>query len=353
MSILTTAIGLILVYLILSLITSAIQEGIASLFTLRGKHLARALDQMLTNENEKDGVRSYDQDLLHKFLNHSFYQSLKPDQKKTQARINTAATNNEAARQQLAQTYHPSYMEASTFVTIFMHILDGTDIKTLKKTLDELSEGRLKTFLLDTLKEAEDDLSKFRELLENWYNEVMSRASGWYKRHTHKLIIIIGLLLGAYFNADSLAMYQKMASSTTADEQTEQIIALAQNMIDARQDTSFAGQISRIQANRALLVAQPDSNFQDNLDSIFASQNLALLNQTDSLVNQLQANSSPLGLGWGAAEVTAMKKPGNWPMKLLGLLITAMAISLGAPFWFDLLKKFMNIRNAGPGAKQS
>ena len=37
----------------------------------------------------------------------------------------------------------------------------------------------------------------------------------------------------------------------------------------------------------------------------------------------------------------------EWLAKLLGLLITAFAVSLGAPFWFDTLNKFMNIRSAG------
>ena len=33
---------------------------------------------------------------------------------------------------------------------------------------------------------------------------------------------------------------------------------------------------------------------------------------------------------------------------LLGWIITAFAISLGAQFWFDLLTKFVNLRAAGP-----
>ena len=33
--------------------------------------------------------------------------------------------------------------------------------------------------------------------------------------------------------------------------------------------------------------------------------------------------------------------------KFLGLLVSAFAVSLGAPFWFDLLSKFVNIRGAG------
>ena len=36
--------------------------------------------------------------------------------------------------------------------------------------------------------------------------------------------------------------------------------------------------------------------------------------------------------------------------KMLGLLVTAFALSLGAPFWFDLLGKVSNLRGAGPAA---
>jgi hypothetical protein len=40
--------------------------------------------------------------------------------------------------------------------------------------------------------------------------------------------------------------------------------------------------------------------------------------------------------------------------KLLGLLLTALAISQGAPFWFDLLSKVSNQRGSGavPAASQ-
>ncbi len=36
---------------------------------------------------------------------------------------------------------------------------------------------------------------------------------------------------------------------------------------------------------------------------------------------------------------------GGWLLKIFGWLITAVAISLGAPFWFDLLNKFMVVRS--------
>jgi hypothetical protein len=36
-----------------------------------------------------------------------------------------------------------------------------------------------------------------------------------------------------------------------------------------------------------------------------------------------------------------------WLLKFLGILLTAVASSQGAPFWFDLLKKIVNVRLTG------
>jgi hypothetical protein len=36
----------------------------------------------------------------------------------------------------------------------------------------------------------------------------------------------------------------------------------------------------------------------------------------------------------------------------LGWLITAFAVSLGAPFWFDLLNKFVNVRASGKAPEE-
>ena len=38
----------------------------------------------------------------------------------------------------------------------------------------------------------------------------------------------------------------------------------------------------------------------------------------------------------------------DWLTKLMGIAITAAAVSFGAPFWFDLLKRLVSIRGSGP-----
>jgi len=42
----------------------------------------------------------------------------------------------------------------------------------------------------------------------------------------------------------------------------------------------------------------------------------------------------------------------NWIAKVFGLLLTAGAASLGAPFWFDMLNKVVSIRSAGKAPEE-
>jgi hypothetical protein len=60
-----------------------------------------------------------------------------------------------------------------------------------------------------------------------------------------------------------------------------------------------------------------------------------------------------LPLGWTAGKISALADPLALVAKLFGLLVTALAVSLGAPFWFDTLQLFLNIRTAGPKPARS
>lgn len=47
---------------------------------------------------------------------------------------------------------------------------------------------------------------------------------------------------------------------------------------------------------------------------------------------------------WGLASVDDI---GNWSIALAGWLLTALGVTLGAPFWFDMLGKLMKVRSSG------
>jgi hypothetical protein len=74
--------------------------------------------------------------------------------------------------------------------------------------------------------------------------------------------------------------------------------------------------------------------------------------QFSTLMNEnIAAIRSPLGLGWDTVQWPAENKGQWWLYKFIGWLTTAMAVSLGAKFWFDLLRQLVNFRNSASGGQ--
>ena len=63
----------------------------------------------------------------------------------------------------------------------------------------------------------------------------------------------------------------------------------------------------------------------------------------------MDSDCTTLGLGWSSCDgflsLDRLGKVEYVLQKMLGWLITALAISLGAPFWYDTLTKVLKIRN--------
>lgn len=163
-------------------------------------------------------------------------------------------------------------------------------------------------------KSVEDQVVRLRQEVEGWFNEAMDRVSGWYKRWTQKILLLIALVLVLVLNTDTLLLVQHL--STEKD--------LRASILEQAQKTGSFDQVPQ------------------RLDTL----------------------SLPLGWSRNADDgrrfpwITGDKEDGFevlgfWLRKLLGLLLTIGAISLGAPFWFDTLSKLMNLRGSGtpPGQK--
>ncbi len=59
--------------------------------------------------------------------------------------------------------------------------------------------------------------------------------------------------------------------------------------------------------------------------------------------DQLQTSQFPVG--WH--EENRPDDAGAWAVALAGWLLTGFAVTFGAPFWFDVLGRFANLRAAG------
>ncbi|HXL72861.1 MAG TPA: hypothetical protein VN963_04475, partial [bacterium] len=147
-------------------------------------------------------------------------------------------------------------------------------------------------------------------LIEKGFNDVMDRASGWYKRKIALVTLILGLFLALALNADSLELTGRLYNDPAVRA------ALA------------------AEAQAAVQKVQPEGTTADPAQI------------TQQVLQQSQALTPLLG-NW--PETPDGKNQGFWWFfKVLGILLTGFAVSLGAPFWFDTLGKLVSLRGAGP-----
>lgn len=291
MQMLTIVLGIIFILLLLSLLATTIMELVSSLLQLRGKNLERALRNMLASSD-------LDERILEAFKQNALYRQLSyRNGKKLSA---------------------PSYVSPQSFQSILMNILlEGREqnLENIRGSIDKLGNQDLREVLLQLLNESENKLDDFRSKVQGWYNDVMDRSTAWYKQNTQKLLVMIGFALAVVFNADTIAIYQRLGADPEA---LQQVVTMAE---------------AYVAGNDVEAIRQRDPEF----EQIY--QNLKNLVQQD-----LEAARRPLGLGWDNG--VAQMSPLDWLTKLLGWVVTALAVSLGAPFWFDLLKKIVNIRQS-------
>ncbi len=284
-------IALVFVMLVLSLFASTVMEAISSILALRGKNLEKAVRSMLAERKDDTGF-------FQRFISNPLYQQLS---------------------NRFASKRPPSYMSDETFRTIlFQELLQGRDLETLKDQIEGLPEGMLRKVLLQLLNDSEDDIEQFKHKVRRWYNDIMDRASGWYKRNTGRILVFVGLAIAVIFNADSIGIFNTLQNDPEA---LREIVSLATDFARTTDSLDISTQ------SRAEVEASVDK-VQRVLDT-----------QVDNV-------TTPLGLGWDMQRTLSWTVT-DWVGKVVGWIITALAISLGAPFWFDLLKKLVSVRGSG------
>jgi hypothetical protein len=328
-SVLEVAIGLVFVYLLLSLVCSAAKEGLEALIKKRAIDLEKGIRELLA-DRLKDPHAS---GLAKKLYEHPLIDSL-------------FAGTFDQQKAGLVSSGLPSYIPAQNFALALIDILMPApsmkvapaaaapaqpstqdplkkhELDRLLDSLDLMADGPVKRALRPLVLAAGDDLDQARRNIEAWFNSAMDRVAGWYKRWCQWVLFILGLLLAGILNADTLRIGDRIVQ----DPALRQAVVAAAERESAKIDPSKP-------ANPA------------------------------GLKNQLeQIRDLGLPLGWDRAELLKPLRPGNRPpadpvvwfqhldwlkvcMKLVGLLLTALAISLGAPFWFDVLNKFMFVRS--------
>jgi len=193
----------------------------------------------------------------------------------------------------------------------------------IQETLDTMPES-LKRSLYILAQRAEkgggdtqEQLQRFQKEIEIWFDQSMERASGVYKRNARGVAILLGTAIAVAANADTINIINRLSKDSmlrsTVNLYAEQLVA-----------------------NNAKT----------------KSNNLTSLTKVQQDVDRALDNNVPLPLGWSEQNSLERDKQGNllWPAliaKLFGWVLSGVAISMGAGFWFEALNKIINIRNAG------
>lgn len=337
------AIGIALMYLVLSLFCTAVQEWIAQLIGWRARHLEATVkylfDDSLPRQTLPTALPPADADpgagpvatsaeLAQTVLEHPLVRML------TTARRELMSST----------TKKPAYIPGRNFALALLDTL-GPDrdpitkeitFAGLRRSLDKLAVGgqlansSLHDALRPILDTAEQDVGKAIVGIEEWYDSAMDRASGWYKRQVRWVLLALGLLLGVLTNADTVQVAMHLAED---------------------------GETRTKVATLAAATAGPDAEADAAIKTLSAKLN------AEWRAGDVLAGFGDLPVGWAVCHrpgpasggfSIANCYPGSVGgaaavfYKIFGLLLTALAVSLGAPFWFGLLQQFNAARSAGP-----
>jgi hypothetical protein len=355
---LETGISLVLIFFIFSIITYVIQELIAVNLKYRSKMLWKSMSQLF------DGFKLEGRLKLLKSMPIG----------------NTPNTNNFYDHAQIKSLQkdldrRPNYIPASNFALAVMDIVAKQAPVTTNHLFEDFRAG-LRKFVnsngklyevLKNLLATSSDKKELQQKIEDWFNNYMNRVTGWYESHTVVSVRLIAVALTLIFNINVI----KLAKTIYNDGQLRSsLVAMSERIVDHPEtitpfytktfeqlnETKKAGFLKRLaeapnDSVRKIIKVEMDTSLGKLAEEYTNKQRLTI----DSLTKGLKSAGLPLGWekrpsrqeSFWEAEGPTDNWGTNFLLALIGWIIGACCISMGAPFWFDMLNKLVNVRRSG------
>ena len=376
--VLDIVIGLVFIYLLYSLLATLLQELIAVLIGLRAAVLFLALRRMLDDNIRLSGKGRIKHILFGFFYTIAAVFKTDKSRKKTippQDESGATGPANQLANFKVSTVFYkhplikflsnsnvlvtkPAYISRDTFSKVIIDLLRGKNVRpgsshrteienSLKDNAplpwdDQVSfNSETRQYLNSMWVDAQGDVERFKEHIERWFDEMMDRSSGWYRKYTKIIALALGLVIAWIFNVDSLAIIKKLHRDPKLREQlvmqADAYTKAHPNLVKELETTR--AEIEKLTTN----TNNPDTtkrkqSLMETERQYAESKKMAdsLYKQATDLMDKEVKNVNDL-LGLGGPPTGA-----NIP----GLILTAFAISFGAPFWFDLLNKLIKLRSS-------
>ena len=205
-------------------------------------------------------------------------------------------------------TRNPSYLPSSVFSRTLVDLLTPgstePEFADIERGVWALrSSPKLRQSLSSIVKAANGEVDSFLGATQMWFDRQMDRVTGSYKRWAKRWVLVLAVAVVCLGNIDSIAIARAL----------------------------YAGG-----ATRATVIQQVT-------DLNFCSTPGDPTKCAEEAANFLQKSVIPLG--WSAPN--PQDGIWGWPLKVIGLLLSVGAATLGAPFWYRLLDRIGSLRNTG------
>lgn len=307
--ILDVAIGLAIMYLFQSMLVSGISEALNILLNTRGRILKKSLLKALTCT---DGTAT-----LYTELYHSPF-----------------------IRQYTRLKKYPAYIRTEDFTNSIINSLYHNPEDTAPLSMDLIRE-RIKNFpagdFCDLLYAkavlAGDSVDAFRQSIGDWFNTYMAQVSEWYRNRIKIVIAALAFLVTLLLNVDSFSIMNELWKNEKLREST---VSLA--------ETAFKDRLSNLENETTL---SDSTQLSSVVQSINGQYNMIFAFDFPITWEYVYHKTEPAipidqltifqKLWWTAQQLSLEK--------IIGLLITTAAVTMGTPIWFDILKKLLTAKN--------
>lgn len=223
-------------------------------------------------------------------------------------------------------------------------VLDG-----LRRINDDAFRRALKVILASA-----KNIDEAQKNLESWFNQRMDQLSDTYKLHVTYLTLAIGLILTLVLNADTLQMARALWEDPALRETA---VSIAQQAVaEGRFDPTATPLPGTATPEPPTNEEAPDTQAISDAAQLAATtlNDLANLNlpigweYTVIEGGCTPQNNRPVPVACGSMRNIWLFNPSNNPdwaglivRKLIGMVVTIIAIGQGAPFWFDLIRRLV------------
>jgi len=363
---LQTVIALIFIYIVSSIVNSLVVESLAQRINLRGDFLRHHITNFFKVEKPKR---------FNPFWRITYWIKSKIFGKKRKSVQNFGdLIYNHFLIKKFSRKKgeYPSYIDPKLFSSVIYDLIlkEIPEEKFPKLTIDDIPDAvytdkdnirgviPVPTMVKEVIKniilkasKLEKNLDDIALEIEAVYNIYMDRVSQWYKSQMRWILFGMGVIIASFSNLDTINLFNIIKGDTQVRDElfvaAEKLSELESVELDEKEKEIIFAELvkkSLLKKDTVLLVYPPKAG-KDTIGQVFKF----LINPNDSTSKTFSnLELGPDGIKQffkeeklfndGSFNSSAL---GKWLLKLIGLFVTAIALSYGATFWFDLLKKLI------------